>query len=102
MSEEEYETVLMQTELEDKECHSVWFESDVWSSAEKSYDAGKQECHVMLKALKKFCVYIYEMHFMLEVDAAILVHQLNHAVINLSGSLVIWWIAWIQLFDFTA
>lgn len=29
MSEEEYETVLMQTELEDKECHSVWFESGV-------------------------------------------------------------------------
>ena len=56
----------------------------------------------MLKALKKFCVYVYEMHFTLEVDAATLVHQLNHAAINLSGSLVIWWIAWIQLFDFTA
>ena len=29
VSEEEYKTVLMQTELEDKECHSVQFESDV-------------------------------------------------------------------------
>ena len=56
----------------------------------------------MLKALKKFCVYVYEMHFTLEVDAATLVHQLNHAAINLSDSLVTQWIAWIQLFDFTA
>ena len=102
MSEEEYKIVLMQTELEGKGHHSVWFESDVWSSAEKSYDADKQECRVMLKALKKFHAYVYEMHFTLEVDAATLVHQLNHAAINLSDSLVTQWIAWIQLFDFTA
>ena len=102
MSEEEYETVLMQSKLEDKECHSGQFESGVWSSAEKSYDADKQEHCVMLKALKKFHVYVYKMHFLLEVDAAILVHQLNCAATDLSGSLVIWWIAWIQLFDFTA
>ena len=89
-SEEEYETVLMQTELEDKECHLIWFESDVWSSAEKSYNADKQECHVVLKALKKFCVYVYGVHFTLEVDAAILGHQLNHAATDLSNSLVIW------------
>ena len=88
MSEEEYETVLMQTKLEDKEHHFIQFESDVWSSAEKSYDADKQECHAVLKALKKFHVYVYEIYFTLEVDAAILVHQLNHAATNLSNSLV--------------
>ena len=92
----------MQTELEDKKHHSVWFESGVWSSAEKSYDADKQECHVVLKVLKKFYVYVYKMHFTLEVDTATLVHQLNHAAINLSDFLVTQWIAWIQLFDFTA
>src|SRR5699024_4727560 len=38
--------------------------------------------------------------FVLEVDAATLVAQLNRPATDLPGSVVVGWIAWIRLFDF--
>ena len=58
------------------------------------------ECHTVLKILKKFCLYLYKIRFVLEVNVATLVAQLNQPVIDLSGSVVVRWITWIHLFDF--
>ena len=40
------------------------------------------------------------MRFILEIDANILITQLNCSGTDLPGALVTRWIAWIQLFDF--
>ena len=53
------------------------FESGIWIKAESNYDAGKLEYYTVLKVLKKFCSYLYGVWFVLEVDAATLVAQLN-------------------------
>ena len=36
----------------------------------------------------------------MEVDAATLMAQLNHLVLDLSNYVIICWISWIHLFDF--
>ena len=76
------------------------FESSIWTKAEWNYDAGKLECQAVLKVLKKFRSYLYRVWFILEIDTATLVAQLNHPATDLSGSVVVCWIAWICLFDF--
>ena len=43
---------------------------------------------------------MYEAWFVLEVDVATLVAQLNHPVSDLPNSVIICWISWIHLFDF--
>ena len=67
---------------------------------ELNYDIEKLECCTVLKVLKKFYSYLYEVWFMLEIDTATLVAQLNWPVMDLSGSVVVRWIAWIYLFNF--
>ena len=54
-----------------------------------------------MKILKKCHDYLYRIHFVLELDANILIAQLNWSMNNLSEALVTDWIAWIQLFNFT-
>ena len=51
--------------------------------------------------LKKCHEYLYKIHFVLELDANILIAQLNWSVNDLLKVLVMSWIAWIQFFDFT-
>ena len=41
------------------------------------YDAGKRECQDVLLMLKKLWYWLYEIHFILEIDANTLVAQLN-------------------------
>ncbi len=74
---------------------SVKHESGIWSSAEKKYDAIKRECRGVLKALKKVRYWLYEVRFILETDASVLVAQLNRSGTDLPGALVTRWIAWI-------
>ena len=76
------------------------FESSIWTKAEKNYDTEKLECWVVLKIFKKFWWYLYDAWFILEVNAATLVAQLNHLVSDLPNSVIICWILWIYLFDF--
>jgi len=76
------------------------FESGIWREAEKKYDAGKLECHRLLKALKKLRVYLYGVIFLVEIDANTLVHQLNQLASDLPGSVVNRWLAWIRMFSF--
>ena len=40
------------------------------------------------------------MRFIIEIDANILITQLNRSVANLSEVLIIRWLIWIKLFDF--
>src|SRR5438034_11673138 len=50
--------------------------------------------------LKKCQYLLYKIYFILEIDANMLVTQLNHLACDLSESLITSWLAWIQLFDF--
>ncbi len=59
--------------------HSSRYESGIWSSAEKKYDVTKQECRRILKALKKVSYWKYGVKFFLEIDARVLVAQLNQS-----------------------
>ena len=67
----------------------------------KHYDAKKQEYHSILKILKKCYNYLYKIHFILKLNMNTLIAQLNHLVNDLSNTLIISWIAWIQFFNFT-
>ena len=80
--------------------HPSRYESGIWSSAKKKYDATKRECRGVLKALKKVRYWLYGVRFVLKTDARVLVAQLNQSGTDLPGALVTRWIAWIQLFDF--
>ena len=50
--------------------------------------------------LKKYCDYFYRICFVLELNANILITQLNWSVNDLLKAFVMSWIIWIQLFDF--
>jgi hypothetical protein len=91
---------ILQQEDKNKDWHPCRYESGLWNNAEKRYDAGKRECRGLMKALKKFCNYVYGVRFLVETDANTLVHQLNLPANDLPGALVTRWIAWIRLFDF--
>ena len=92
--------LLNQQVLGTKKRKPAWFESRIWTKAESNYDTGKLECYAVLKVLKKFYSYLYGVWFVLEVDTATLVAQLNQPAMDLPGSVVVRWIAWICLFDF--
>lgn len=76
------------------------YESGLWNSAERGYDATKRECRGILKCLQKVRFWLYGVHFILETDTKTLVAQLNRAATDLPGALVTRWLAWIRLFDF--
>ena len=67
---------------------------------ETKYDAIKRECREILKCFKKFRYYLYDVHFILKIDAKILIAQFNRSNIDFFDALLIRWIAWICLFDF--
>ena len=68
--------------------HPSRYESGIWSSAEKKYDATKRECRGVLKALKKVRYWLYGVRFVLKTDARVLVAQLNQSDTDLLGALV--------------
>ena len=76
------------------------FESGAWNNAESQYDATKRECRGVLCALKKLRCHLYGIHFVLETDAQVLVHQLKGSMFDLPGALINRWIAWVCMFDF--
>jgi hypothetical protein len=91
---------ILQQEYENKDRHLCRYDSGLWNTAEKRYDAGKCECRGLMKALKKFRNNVYGVRFLVETDANTLVHQLNLPANDLPGALVTCRNAWIQLFDF--
>ncbi len=64
-------------QLVKRERHLSRYESRIWSSAEKKYDATKRKCRGVLKALKKVRYWLYWIRFVLKTDARVLVAQLN-------------------------
>ena len=80
--------------------HPCRFESGIWSAAEKRYDATKRELRGLLYALRRMRRYLYGVHFFVETDAQVLIHQINGSASDIPGALLLRWIAWIRLFDF--
>ena len=76
------------------------YESGIWSTAERKYDAVKLECRGLLKALKKFRFWLYGRYFTVETDAQTLVWLLNQPPNDLPNAMMTRWLAYIRLFDF--
>jgi hypothetical protein len=95
---EDWREILMILRIEKK--HSMRYESEIWSNAEKKYDVIKKKCREIFKALKKIRFYFYDVKFILKTDVRVLVDQLNRFDTDLSDALVIRWLAWIRFFDF--
>jgi hypothetical protein len=68
------------------------FESGIWSSAERKYDAVKLECRGLLKALKKFRFWLYGRYFTIETDAQTLVWLLNQPLNDLPNAMMTRWL----------
>ena len=92
--------VLMQVDLASGKRRPVRYESGIWSRAEKEYDALKREARGLLKALKKFRRWLFNVYFVVETDAMTLAAQLNRQSTDLPGAVVNNWLAWIRRFDF--
>ena len=50
--------------------------------------------------LKKFRLWVYGVYFVIKTDIYVLIIQLNRSGTDISGVLIIRWLAWIRLFDF--
>src|SRR5947209_4762886 len=90
----------MQIDWEIKRQHPYCYKSGVWTNPESKYDTGKWEYWGLLKMLKKLKRYLYGVHFLVEINANMLVTQLNLSVMDLPGALVTRWLIWIRLFNF--
>ena len=91
---------LMQVAKNQQHQHVCRYDSETWSSAESLYNAEKWECWELLKALKKVRTYLYEVLFVIELNAQTLVTQLNRSAADVLSVLINCWLTWIQLFDF--
>jgi hypothetical protein len=92
--------VLMQIDISSGKRRPVRYESGIWSRAESEYDALKREARGLLKALKKFRRWLFNVYFVVETDAMTLAAQLNRQSTDLPGAVVNNWLAWIRRFDF--
>ena len=95
-----WNVILSQVNLETDKQHFFWYENELWTDSKSRYDAIKRKCRDLLKALKKVRFWLYEMRFIIEIDANILMTQLNRFAADLSEVLIIRWLAWIRFFDF--
>ena len=87
-------------QIKNKKRHFCKYENDMWNVIKAKNDAIKRECCEILKYFKKFRYYLYNVHFILKIDAKILIAQFNRSNIDFSDALLTRWIAWIRLFDF--
>jgi hypothetical protein len=69
-------------------CHVCQYDSGVWTNAKSRYDTDKQECHRLLKALKKVHAYLYEVFFIVKLNAQTLVSQLNRSAVDIFDALL--------------
>jgi len=99
-SKKEWGFCLMQKAKNGRCCHVCQYNSGVWTNVKSRYDTGKQECCKLLKALKKVHAYLYEVFFIVKLNAQTLVSQLNRSAVDIFGVFINCWIVWIWLFDF--
>ena len=90
---------ILQQEDERGKRHPARYESGLWTETERRYDTGKLECRALLRSIKKFCNYLYGVHFLVETEAQTLVHQLNQPITDIPGA-VGRWLAYIRLYSF--
>ena len=96
----EWDAILMQIDFFTKKRHSSRYESDMWSKQKFKYDASKRECKDLMKVLKKIRFWLYDVTFVIEIDANTLIAQLNKSIIDLLETLMTKWLTWIRFFDF--
>ncbi len=70
---EDWKEILMI--LRNEKRHSMRYESEIWSNAEKKYDVIKKKCREILKILKKIHFYFYDVKFILKTNVRVLVDQ---------------------------
>ena len=80
--------------------HFFRYENELWIESKSRYDAIKRKCRDFLKMLKKVRFWLYEVRFIIEINANILMTQFNRSAVNLSKILIIRWLTWIKFFDF--
>ena len=69
-------------QMREKNKHFVRYKSEKKNEIEIKYDIIKRKCRKILKCLKKFRIYLYEIHFILKIDVEILIAQLDHFEID--------------------
>src|SRR5205807_9838715 len=58
---------ILQQEDQDGKRHPVRYKSGLWTPAEPRYNVVKLECRRLLRAVKKFCYYLYGVRFLVEI-----------------------------------
>jgi hypothetical protein len=95
---EDWKQIMMILRNEKK--HSMCYESEIWSNAEKKYNVIKRKCREILKVLKKTRFYFYDVKFILKTNVRVFIDQLNRFDTSFFNVLVTRWLVWIWLFDF--
>ena len=72
-SKSKWEDILNQIEKKMKKRHFICYESEFWSDTEKKYDVVKQEYCIVLKILKKYWCYLWEVYFILKLDVNMMI-----------------------------
>jgi ribonuclease HI len=85
---------------DDGKLHPARYESGVWSTAERKYDALKLECRGLIKALKKLRFWLFGRFFTVTTDSQTLVWLLNQPPNDLPNAMMTRWLAYARLFDF--
>ena len=91
---------LMQVTKNQQHQHVYRYNNKTWSSVKSLYNAEKQECQELLKALRKVRIYLYEMLFVIELNTQTLVTQLNRSAADILSVLINCWLTWVWLLDF--
>ena len=81
-------------QIHNEKRHLTRFENGVWNDAKRKYDITKWKCKIVLKTLKKFRFYLYEMRFVFEMNVNVLMAQFNMSNINFFDVLIIRWWWW--------
>ena len=81
--------IFSQVNFEIDKRHFSWYENKLWIESKFHYDAIKWKCCDLLKMLKKVYFWLYEMRFIIEIDANILMTQFNCSVADFFEILII-------------
>ena len=95
-----WNVILSQVNLKINKRHFFQYENELWIESKFRYDAIKQKYRDFLKTLKKVRFWLYEVRFIIEINANISMTQFNRFTANHSKVLIICWLTWIKLFNF--
>ena len=84
-----WNAIFSQINFEINKWYFFRYESKLWIESKSRYNAIKQKYCNLLKTLKKIRFWLYKMQFIIEIDANILMTQLNRSAANFSKVLII-------------